>query len=196
MDSGGFDGLTKVLTGAVAPTSRRRAFRVLGSGALCTALGRLGLHDAAAACKKAESGCAKGKQCCSRKCCKQQGADQGFCLSKTDRCCSFGAFCTDNGFCCAPNSHEPDGSCCSTAFPNCCLPEVKDAGHPGCCGVGFPVCCPPIPEQPTFPNGYCCRLGLSCCPTGCCSDSAKAAANESNLTKATPGRKAQPTVHR
>src|SRR4051812_31302878 len=120
MDGGRFDGLTKVLTGAVEPTSRRRALSVLASGALCTALGRLGRQDAAAACTKAGSVCKKGNQCCSRKCCKDdQGGSKGTCLAKTDRCCAFGAFCTDNRVCCAPNAHDPFGKCCPTDFPNC-----------------------------------------------------------------------------
>jgi hypothetical protein len=196
MDGGRFDGLTKILTGAMEPTSRRRALSVLASGALCTALGRLGLRDAAAACKQPGSDCTKGKQCCSKNCCTDQGAAQGACIAKTDRCCSFGGFCTDNRVCCAPNSHEPFGTCCPAAGPNCCLPEVKEAGHAGCCSVGFPVCCPPIPEQPDFPNGYCCRRGTTCCNAGCCPVTATAAANASDLTKAVPGRKARPTVQR
>ena len=196
MDGGRFDGLTKFFTGAVEPTTRRRALSVLASGALCTALGRLGLQDAAAACKKLGSTCSNRKQCCSRNCCKEQGADRGTCRSQTDRCCSFGAFCTNNSFCCAPNAAEPFGTCCPTDFPNCCLPEVKDAGHGGCCAVGFPVCCPPIPAQPDFPNGYCCRRGATCCATGCCPVTPTAVANEVDLTKAAPGRKAQPTVLR
>jgi hypothetical protein len=196
MDGGRFDGLTKSLTGAVEPTSRRRALSVLASGALCTALGRLGRQDAAAACKQPGSGCTKRKQCCSKNCCTDQGAAQGACIAKTDRCCSFGGFCTDNRVCCAPNSHEPFGTCCPADGPNCCLPEVKDAGHAGCCSVGFPVCCPPIPEQPSFPNGYCCRRGATCCAAGCCPVTATAAANASDLTKVTPGRKSRPTVQR
>jgi hypothetical protein len=195
MDGGRFDGLTKVLTGAAEPTSRRRALGVLASGALCTALGHLGLQDAAAACKKPGSGCKKGNQCCSRNCCKPQGADQGTCLSKTDRCCSFGGFCRNNSFCCAPNSEEPFGTCCPTDFPNCCLPAVKAAGHPGCCQVGFPVCCPPNALEP---DGYCCRRGATCCNTGtgCCPVTATIAATQSDLTEAAPGHKARPTVHR
>jgi hypothetical protein len=193
---GRFDEVTKVLTGAAGPTSRRRALSVLASGALCTALGHLGLQDAAAVCKRAESRCARAMECCSGKCCKEQGASNGFCVSRTSRCCSFGGFCRNNGHCCAPNAEEPFGTCCRTAFPNCCLPEVRDADGPGCCAVGFPVCCPPIAEQPDFPNGYCCRRGATCCATGCCPDPATAAANGSDLTKAAPGRNAQPTVHR
>jgi hypothetical protein len=196
VDGGRFDGLTKVLTGAVEPTSRRRALSVLASGALCTVLGRFGLQDAAAKCKAAGSGCTKRKQCCSKNCCTNPGAAQGGCIEKTDRCCSFGGFCRDNRVCCAPNSHDPFGTCCPANAPNCCLPEVKAAGGPGCCSVGFPVCCPPIPAQPDFPNGYCCRRGATCCSTGCCPVTATAAANEADLTKAVPGREAQPTVHR
>src|SRR5215212_4926062 len=190
MDGGRFDGLTKVLTGAVEPTSRRRALSVLASGALCTALGRLGLQEAAAACKSAGGGCTKGKQCCSRNCCKNQGSDQGACIAKTDRCCSFGGFCANNGSCCAPNADEPFGTCCPATFPNCCLPEVRAADGPGCCSVGFPVCCPPNPGL-NLPNGYCCRRGATCCAsgTGCCPVTAKAAADESDLKKAAPGRK-------
>jgi hypothetical protein len=195
MDGGRFDGLTKILTGAMEPTSRRRALSVLASGALCAALGRLGLQDAAAKCKAAESACAKRKQCCSRNWCIAQGAAEGTCLSKTDTCCSFGGFCTDNRVCCAPNSEEPFGTCCQSDFPNCCLPGVRAAGGPGCCGVGFPVCCPP---NPLHADGYCCRRGAKCCNTGtgCCPVPAIAAANESDLTKAAPGRTARPTVQR
>jgi hypothetical protein len=195
VDGRRFDGLTKVVTGAMEPTSRRRALRVLASGPLCTALGRLGLQDAAAKCKSAGSDCAKRKQCCSRNCCITQGADQGTCIAKTDRCCSFGAFCRDNGSCCTPNAEEPFGTCCPADFPNCCLPQVRDADGPGCCSVGFPVCCPPNAIEA---DGYCCRRGATCCNTGtgCCAVTATAAANESNRTKAAPGRKAQPTDHR
>jgi hypothetical protein len=195
MDGGRFDGLTKILTGAMEPTSRRRALSVLASGALCTALGRLGRQDAAAACRAPESDCSKRKQCCSGKCCKEQGSNLGLCGTRTSRCCSFGGFCDDNNACCTPNSEEPFGSCCPSDFPNCCLPEVKDAGHPGCCQVGFPVCCPP---NALGPNGYCCRRGATCCATGtgCCPATATAAANVADLTKAAPSHKAQPTVHR
>ena len=188
MDGGRFDGLTKVLARAAEPTSRRRTLKVLAGGVLCTALGlRSGLQVGATGCKSAGSRCTNRNQCCSRKCCKEQGADQGTCRSRNDRCCSFGGFCTNNRACCAPNSHEPFGTCCPADFPNCCLPEVKDAGHGGCCFVGFPVCCPPIPEQPDFPNGYCCRRGATCCATGCCPVTPTAAANDADLTKVAPG---------
>ena len=196
MDGGRFDGLTKILTGAGEPASRRRALSVLASGALCAALGRLGRQDAAAACKQRAPVAPRASSVVARTAVRTKGLHQGACIAKTSRCCSFGGFCTDNRVCCAPNSHEPFGTCCPADGPNCCLPEVKDAGHAGCCSVGFPVCCPPIPEQPDFPNGYCCRRGATCCAAGCCPVSATAAANASDLTKATPGRKARPTVQR
>jgi len=104
------------------------------------------------------------------------------CCAATGRACGADCDCCGTDLCRAGQCEPPATSascdwagpsvacgagCCNIVNPYCCI----DGSVAGCCGKGYPNCCPPIPEVPQFPEGYCCALGFSCCPSGCCSTS-------------------------
>ena len=69
MDGRTFDRFTKNVGGGLG--SRRTALKLLGSGAICAALGRLGLEETAAGrrCLSRGRWCDGNRECCSRRCC-------------------------------------------------------------------------------------------------------------------------------
>ena len=163
MDGRRFDVLTVTLTAVGGGSSRRAALRVLAGGALGTVLTRLGVQEAAAACRR-DSDCSNRAKCC------RAGRRQGVCVPADSVCCGSEdatRYCRPTAgvavVCCPKDCKK---NCCPATHPVCCKAGLVR----GCCAESHPVCCPPHEALPEFPQGYCCPQGQKCCPSGCCLD--------------------------
>ena len=161
MDERWFDGWTKTM--AVAG-SRRATLRALAGGVLAAGLARLGLAEAAAACKKKGQACDEDQECCGKRC------KHGKCL-----CSKVGKGCKNSDDCC---SSDGVAGTCSGATKTCCrLPNEPCQQNNHCCfegsrceahaGGGRKRCCLGQGEFCDFDGGSeaCCN-GLVCDAAG------------------------------
>lgn len=160
MDGQRFDRMTRMLGQG---KSRRTVLQTVAATVLAGGLGRLGLENAAAACRESGEQCRRNKQCCSKRCkkgkcrCRKLG---GTCKT-SNQCCSQSCEpivnCIDCGRCCQTN----DGNCEQTS--DCCASAICEAGLGGrkrCC-VEEGEICGTFPATPL----ECCN-GLVCDANG------------------------------
>jgi hypothetical protein len=134
-EDGFFDDLARGL--ASGTLSRGKALRLMGAALVGSALGSVGIGEAAAApigCKADGKKCKKGNQCCSGNC--EGGtcavacvSDGGACTGNTD-CCSDN--CDSSGFCFPPTGQTrvlcqcADASGGGNNIPLACLSECPE----------------------------------------------------------------------
>ena len=165
MDDHHFDVLAKTLVGG---TTRRGAIGVLAGGALAAVLTRLGIREAAAACKDIGKKCGQNADCCSRRCRGKRG-------KKT---CKVGADACPDSTGCGAAAHvcgtEPGGGDClckpTVEGNNACIGFIED------CNVGGGFECTStaqcvrergprfVCQKPIFDNGILCGCGQVCLP--------------------------------
>jgi hypothetical protein len=129
MDGTRFDDLTAKLA-----ASRRTILRTAGIGALGAVLARLGLEDAAAACKAPGKGCKQGDKCCGGAKCRKDKCrcPKGRAECGKD-CCQPGQVCQDGAPKVCVNGPLAPGDACSPkkelacASGNCeCITNTED----------------------------------------------------------------------
>jgi hypothetical protein len=149
MDGRRFDELARGLAGP----SRRGLLRGFGAAAIGGVLARIGLQEAAAACKKYGRPCSSSTQCCSGTCtggiCRC-GPEQVTCNASGGPVCV--SICPDgqvmaaNCTCvCEATGHPPVDGACPTS--NICPPIICEVEPPLCGGFGpIPCFCVPTIE--------------------------------------------------
>ena len=152
MDDGRLDTAAKTLARL---GTRRAALRLVAVGAFGTVLARLGLQEAAAACRKNGKECARGGQCCS-----------GLCKRRTCRPAPGQDICTIERDVC--RGTDPVG-CGGGQQPCHCYVTARGASF---CGANFDQVCSSCDrdedcEFVTGPGSACIRLTDSC---GCNGD--------------------------
>jgi hypothetical protein len=162
-----FDDLARAL---VTPTSRRRAFRLLGSAAVVAVTGSRArpalAHGTNHGCPPPTTSCTNGR-----------GSE--VCVDVGETCCDFpealvrckaGTKCGDsiNNACVdACPKRCKDETCCPKSKGRCvggtCCPAIRTTFAPGTGGKGV-ACCPPGTVAVPGGTGKCCAKGdLDCC---------------------------------
>ena len=153
MDDGRLDAAAKALA---TLGTRRAALRLVAVGAFGTVLARLGLQQAAAACRKNGKECTRGGQCCS-----------GLCKRRTCRPAPGQDICTIEADAC--RGTDPNG-CGGGQQPCNCYVTARGASF---CGAGSfaHVCSSCVDDRDcefvTGPGSACVRLDQFC---GCGGD--------------------------
>ncbi len=141
----------EIARGLATRVPRRQALRGLGGGVLGAGLARLGIGEAAVACKPPGKKCDKNKDCCGKKC---RGNKK-----RTCRCLKHGAACAGLG----------GSECCSGV----CILEIAGESVTCCVSHNDPCdkdsdCCRSLGKQASAcQDGRCCRkLGEQCANPG------------------------------
>jgi hypothetical protein len=164
VDERDFDNLARWV--AAGTGSRRGVLRLLTGGALGGGLTRLGLQEAAGACKAVGKRCERGRDCCSKRCSKRGRCR---CAPPASACQSSADCCQTDPFCCDGVCRSALGGACTTVADCCpgsgsgvdccdnvCTATGTDENNCGACGQPCPV------GQACNADGCCIRRGDAC----------------------------------